>query len=253
MNGWEKGVLAKATAETGGCNCGCACGNEEMKQCFGAENVNDDNDSSFKQCSAKDAYDDLSATHFETLPGCNPIQSGPAAATKATGAGCAAATGVAGSGSGSSNTTATAILASSHKASPTSGSYDEATSVTAPSSKAAATTSVVKPISGHDTAKSSATPTSAGSDLSNKGGANTEGADYELAKPSNNAEAKPTLSVSSDAEKDDEGDCKSHATVTVTPTVYVTVGSAQQPTACSQSPVYKTVTETSTVTVSAGY
>jgi hypothetical protein len=252
MNGWEKGVLAKATAETGGCNCGCACGNEEMKQCFGAENVNDDNDSSFKQCSAKNAYEDLSATHFDTLPGCNPIQSGPAAATKVTGAGCAAATGVAGSGSGSSNTTATATLASSHKASPTSGSYNQATSVTAPSSKAAATTSVAKPISGHDTYKSSATPTSAGLNLS-KGEADAEGANYELAKPSNNAEAKPTPSASSDAKKDDEGDCKSHATVTVTPTVYVTVGSAQQPTICSQSSVYKTVTETSTVTLSAGY
>jgi hypothetical protein len=253
MNGWEKGVLAKATAETGGCNCGCGCGNEEMKQCFGSENVNDDNDASFKQCSAKDTYDDLSASHFETLPGCNPIQSGPAAATMVTGEGCAAATGISGSGPASSNTTATATLASSQKAAPTSTSYDEATSVTAPSSKDGAATSVAKSASGHHTTEYSASPTHVGSDLSNNGVAGAEGADYELAESSNNAGAKPTPSAPSNAENDNEEDCKSPPTVTVTPTVYVTVGSVQQPTSCSQGPVYKTVTETSTVTVSASY
>ena len=41
LNGWEKGVLGKATAETGGCNCGCSCGNDQMKQCFGADNFNE--------------------------------------------------------------------------------------------------------------------------------------------------------------------------------------------------------------------
>ena len=218
-----------------------------------SNNVNNDNDSTFEQCSAKNAYDDLSATHFETLPGCNPIQSGPAAATKAAGAGCAAATGIAGSNPGTSNTTATATLASSQKTTSTLASSDEATSATAPSSKDAATTSVAKPVSGHYTAKPSASPTLAGLDLSNNlSNKAAEGADYELAQPSNSAGDKPIPSASSNG-KNNEGDCKSPPTVTVTPTVYVTAGSAQQPTSCSQGPVYKTVTETSTVTVSASY
>jgi hypothetical protein len=85
LNGWEKGVLGKATAESGGCNCGCGCGQDEMKQCFGAENVNDDSDSDWKQCAASTSE---AETKLEKLPGCNPIQSGPARATVAHGAGC---------------------------------------------------------------------------------------------------------------------------------------------------------------------
>ncbi|KAF2629663.1 hypothetical protein BU25DRAFT_321993, partial [Macroventuria anomochaeta] len=85
LNGWEKGVLAKATGETGGCNCGCSCGNDEMKQCFGTDNVNDDGDSNFKQCSASPSD---ATTRYDKLPGCNPIQSGPARATVASGTGC---------------------------------------------------------------------------------------------------------------------------------------------------------------------
>lgn len=87
LNGWEKGVLAKATAETGGCTCGCGCGEDQIKQCFGSDNVNEDNDSSFKQCAAGTTD---STTKFDKLPGCNPIQSGPARATAVSGAGCAA-------------------------------------------------------------------------------------------------------------------------------------------------------------------
>lgn len=85
LNGWEKGVLSKATAETGGCNCGCGCGNDEMKTCFGADNVNDESDPGFAQCSASTSD---ATTKFDKLPGCNPIQSGPARATAASGAGC---------------------------------------------------------------------------------------------------------------------------------------------------------------------
>jgi hypothetical protein len=91
LNGWEKGVLAKATAETGYCNCGCGCGNDQMKQCFGADNVNDDNDSEFKSCTARSVVfsgEDISP--IGKLPGCNPLQAGPAPATVVTGAGCAA-------------------------------------------------------------------------------------------------------------------------------------------------------------------
>lgn len=90
-NGWEKGVLAKATADEGYCNCGCGCGNDQMKQCFGAENVNDDNDESFKSCAATPSFPGDEKSPLEELPGCNPIQSGPAAATQASGPGCTAA------------------------------------------------------------------------------------------------------------------------------------------------------------------
>ncbi|KAF3008981.1 hypothetical protein E8E13_011506 [Curvularia kusanoi] len=87
LNGWEKGVLAKATAETGGCTCGCGCGEDQIKQCFGSDKVNEDNDATFKQCAAGTTD---STIKFDKLPGCNPIQSGPARATAVSGAGCAA-------------------------------------------------------------------------------------------------------------------------------------------------------------------
>lgn len=88
LNGWEKGVLGKATAESGGCYCGCGCGNDQMKQCFGSANVNDEGDADFKQCAASTSD---AETKVEKLPGCNPIQSGPARATVVSGAGCDAA------------------------------------------------------------------------------------------------------------------------------------------------------------------
>lgn len=89
-NGWAKGVLAKATADDGYCNCGCGCGNDEMKVCFGAENVNDD--AEITSCAAKSAFADETGV-VEKLPGCNPIQSGPQAATAVSGAECTAAPG----------------------------------------------------------------------------------------------------------------------------------------------------------------
>ncbi|KZM18944.1 uncharacterized protein EKO05_0006658 [Ascochyta rabiei] len=122
LNGWEKGVLAKATGETGGCNCGCACGNDEMKQCFGAENVNDDGDSSFAECSASKSD---AIAKLDKLPGCNPIQSGPARATVVSGAGCDA-TQVA-----SSVASATSAVIS-EVASAIPSAYSEAFSVTVP-------------------------------------------------------------------------------------------------------------------------
>ncbi|KAG9197802.1 hypothetical protein G6514_001027 [Epicoccum nigrum] len=87
LNGWEKGILGKATAETGGCNCGCGCGDDQMKQCFGAENVNESSDSNWDQCAADTT---VSNAIFDKLPGCNPVQSGPARASVASGAGCSA-------------------------------------------------------------------------------------------------------------------------------------------------------------------
>ncbi|KAF1996187.1 hypothetical protein P154DRAFT_398337, partial [Amniculicola lignicola CBS 123094] len=90
LNGWEKGVLAKATGPTDYCNCGCGCGSDQMKTCFGAENVNDDSDANFKTCAATPVYPE-DTLKVEKLPGCNPLQYGPAAATQATGPGCTAA------------------------------------------------------------------------------------------------------------------------------------------------------------------
>ncbi|KAF2873044.1 hypothetical protein BDV95DRAFT_490444 [Massariosphaeria phaeospora] len=87
LNGWQKGVLAKATAEAGFCNCGCGCGHDEMKQCFGADNVNDEGN--WNSCTAGPVYAPDTSAPVDALPGCNPIQAGPAAATPVTGEGCA--------------------------------------------------------------------------------------------------------------------------------------------------------------------
>ena len=59
-----------------------------MKTCFGADNVNNDNDASFKSCSASPKFGGDDGTVLQKLPGCNPIQSGPAEATLATGTDC---------------------------------------------------------------------------------------------------------------------------------------------------------------------
>ena len=133
LNGWEKGILGKATAETGGCDCGCGCGNDEMKTCFGADQVNDDSDSSFSQCSASTS--DTTAK-FDKLPGCNPIQSGPARATVASGAGCDAtqvASSLANATSGAvSKASSAASVAISEVASAISSIFSDAFSATVP-------------------------------------------------------------------------------------------------------------------------
>lgn len=90
-NGWKKGVLAKATADNGYCNCGCGCGTDQMKQCFGQDQVNDDSDSTFKSCSAQAAFPGEDSKVLQKLPGCNPIQAGPSRATQATGSSCTSA------------------------------------------------------------------------------------------------------------------------------------------------------------------
>lgn len=145
LNGWEKGVLGKATAETGGCDCGCGCGEDEMKTCFGADQVNDDSDSSFKQCSASTS--DTTAK-LDKLPGCNPIQSGPARATVASGAGCDAnpvASYVASATGAVSKASSAASAATSKAASAMpSGAYSDTFSTTVPAG-ASVTVSVKSP------------------------------------------------------------------------------------------------------------
>lgn len=128
LNGWEKGVLAKATAETDGCNCGCGCGNEEMKTCFGASNVNDESDSNFAKCSAGTSD---SVTKVEKLPGCNPIQSGPARATVVSGAGCDATQAPVASATSAAASQASSVA--SGAASAISSAYTDAFSASIPS------------------------------------------------------------------------------------------------------------------------
>ena len=91
MNGWESGVLEKAISENDGCTCGCGCGQEQMEQCFGSANVNKDDDKDWASCSASSPRDGDAAAVLDSLPGCNPLQYGPASATMATGPGCTAA------------------------------------------------------------------------------------------------------------------------------------------------------------------
>lgn len=90
MNGWEEGVLEHAIQEKGGCNCGCACGQIEMEQCFGSAKVNKDSDSAFQQCSVMTADAAEAAKYLESLPGCNPLQGGPADAVPQTDETCVA-------------------------------------------------------------------------------------------------------------------------------------------------------------------
>ncbi|KAH8730502.1 hypothetical protein GQ44DRAFT_572063, partial [Phaeosphaeriaceae sp. PMI808] len=90
MNGWEKGVLQKATAKDTGSKCGCGCGQKEMEDYFGKANVNDDNDEAFKTCAVNSASIKQAPAVLKELPGCNPIQSGPSSATTVTGDGCVA-------------------------------------------------------------------------------------------------------------------------------------------------------------------
>jgi hypothetical protein len=125
MNGWETGVLEKAIAETGGCNCGCACGQTEIEQCFGADNVNKDDDKEWASCSAMSAYGGDDGKVVDPLPGCNPLQYGPAAATVASGPGCTAAAAAA---PASSNVSASSAAASQTSVSAASSAvYSEVT------------------------------------------------------------------------------------------------------------------------------
>lgn len=256
LNGWEKGVLEKATAETGGCNCGCGCGQAEMEQCFGSANVNKDSDSSFKSCSASGGDAGDASRVLQTLPGCNPIQSGPASATMATGPNCAATGMPAASGgsgaSGSKTADGPSVTAKpSEKAS--SGKADATSSKVVKDDAALPSMSFpnknVNNEYGPTSAKASATPVAEPSQQ--YGGAPTGGKDAAASSP------LPSLSPASSAAPGGssgkpsggkDGECKAPVYVTVTPTVYVTA--APNSTACGGT-VTKTLTQTATVTVEA--
>jgi hypothetical protein len=269
LNGWEKGVLEKAIAQTGGCYCGCGCSQTDMEQCFGATNVNKNEDTEFVQCSDAGTSSASEAAAFvEALPGCNPLQYGPADATPASGPGCTAtAATVAGGDKSSSSASVTKTPAvSSSTATPTekAPSKSEAEAYP-PSSKAMqddasilSSVTLSFPNKGNDKAPK-ATPAAVSSQLYGNG-------DKDVAKPTFNdglpslalatppASSKPTPpsgsgSGSGSGTKGKDEECKAPIYVTVTPTVYVTVDSVA--TSCDSGTVTKTTTETATVTVPA--
>ncbi|KAF2639233.1 hypothetical protein P280DRAFT_56511 [Massarina eburnea CBS 473.64] len=136
-NGWAPGVLGKAIAPEGYCNCGCGCGNDQMKTCFGQDQVNDDQDATFKSCAANDAFPGDDKVVLDKLPGCNPIQAGPSPATLASGPDCTAA---AASAAGGSNSTSAYDDAVSTSAAASTSAVASATTLVS-STKAAATSS----------------------------------------------------------------------------------------------------------------
>ncbi|KAF1929356.1 uncharacterized protein M421DRAFT_419888 [Didymella exigua CBS 183.55] len=251
LNGWEKGVLGKATAESGGCNCGCGCGNDEMKQCFGAANVNDDGDSSFKQCSAGTSG---SAAKVDKLPGCNPIQSGPARATVASGAGCdASAAPVA---SAASTATSAASSVASGIASAIESAYSDVFSATVPAGASVTASAAAYAYSSpapypFPSGNSTVAPTATGVNSSPAGVSSKSRLGHNHSKfHSSKTTAVPagnTGHPTSD-DKDTEAEaasasCTSQApvTITYTPTVYVT---AQSVSAALNSTTTLTLTST---------
>jgi hypothetical protein len=253
LNGWEKGVLEKAIAPDDYCNCGCACGNDQMKTCFGADNVNDDQDAVFQSCAASPVYGRDETTHFQKLPGCNPIQSGPALATQATGSDCIAAAATA----ASSTFNVVGSVASSILA-PESSMVDIVSSVIATPSTTSATRTRSRP--------SSALPSTSLLEIQV---ANTEGyggATSTLA-PTTTALSSSSVAIYTSTSISDGGSlglvfedlatatglCKPAVTITVTPTVTVTVGAVANATICNNIASTTTVTDVTTVTLPAGY
>lgn len=257
MNGWEKGVLEKAIAPEGYCNCGCGCGNDQMKQCFGAENVNDDSDADFKSCAAKAVYGGDEASPLEKLPGCNPLQSGPAKATQATGEGCNATPApstdkpAASSAASASKSAAAGVTGLPNADDAGLGGSDDEFDESKPSASKTAVSADKQDV------EASATPYP----TSNAPSKEEDQPVQEDPKPtpSETKNLLPTLSIASTgipadttgAPTNDEEDCKSKSSVyvTLTPTVYVTEGSVDAETKCDLGTVTKTITNTATVTV----
>jgi hypothetical protein len=263
LNGWEKGVLEKATAQSGGCNCGCGCGQEEMEQCFGSANVNKDSDASWKSCgdvSTSEGGD--GAPVVETLPGCNPMQSGPADATPVTGAGCAA-TALPGSGSGGDKSKSSVAVDGSKTSAPSSPA------VTPPAKVSSAEVYTSKAVKDDAKTDASLSPplTPPNKDYSNDKNKPTLSSAAPVAVASSQqypAGGKDGANPTPDTPKDntvpaapkptpvagpEDEECKAPVYVTVTPTIYVTAGSNS--TSCGLGTVTKTTTQTATVTVPA--
>ncbi|KAH7116900.1 hypothetical protein B0J11DRAFT_103716 [Dendryphion nanum] len=235
-NGWEKGVLAKATAETGYCNCGCGCDETKLKVCFGDSGVNDNTDASFKSCSATAAYAGGETSTYEKLPGCNPLQIGPNDAVSATGEGCNAAPAPASSYKASS-----AAPSASGKASSALPSLSISLAGKKDAYKTPDNYEIATP-----TLASSATPVTTPLPVS-------LGPNPSLGLVfSDEATNPPSSKLLPTASPSKIGECKAPVYVTVTPTVYVTAGAVANTTSCDYGTVTTTTTNTVTVTVAAG-
>ncbi|CAI6269091.1 unnamed protein product [Periconia digitata] len=141
-NGWEKGVLAKATGKSGYCDCGCGCNEDSLRKCFGADQVNDNNDAAFTQCSAKPAFPGEDAPRVDKLPGCNPIQQGPGRAERKTGPDCTSSPPAGGNDESEDSPSSSAAPSASSSAPAASGSSSQAASTSkaaAPSNKPSST------------------------------------------------------------------------------------------------------------------
>jgi len=234
-----------------------------MEQCFGSDNVNQDDDASWQSCGAMSVSSGESDKYMEVLPGCNPLTSGPEDAVPQKGGNCGAAP-VAGGGE-------TPVASKSSVASYAASS--------AMASSKVAESSVIK----DDTEPSMVfslpnkhvvVPTPAGSEMygaptlsaikATPAASEKYGGSSSSAKPTPSAgepaippqDDLPSLTlVSSSAggsptgTPSDEEDCKAPVYVTVTPTIYVTAGS--NTTACGFGTVTKTMTQTATITVPA--
>ncbi|KAF2029022.1 hypothetical protein EK21DRAFT_68461 [Setomelanomma holmii] len=244
-----------ASDSTGGCNCGCGCGQTEIEQCFGAENVNKDDDTAFEQCSVSGGSSADAATVFDTLPGCNPIQSGPADATAVTGPGCGATpapgTGGAKTSSSASSPSVTPPAKVSSKAGSSSAADAYSSAVVQDETNTKPSLSLNLPNKGNATpTPTPVTSSQAYSDIPKDATKPTPSASAEPDTPkgtvpgvSSAAPIKPSGAPSGGK----TGECKAPVYVTVTPTVYVTAGTNS--TACGLGTVTKTLTQTATVTV----
>jgi hypothetical protein len=244
-----------------------------MEACFGAENVNNDSDADFKSCSATPEFPGDDSNHFSTLPGCNPIQSGPADATKVTGASCSATAISASSATPAAASSASISLAYSSIASPSSVGVMAVTLSSTPASPTPTTVSSAGNNGGYRVVPSNAdTLVAAGSttmisspqESENVAAASTPYMSYarSYALGSIAAGASSVAAIASSAQASDSvvaltsaftlpseaAACGPPITVTFTPTVYVTAS----PESCG-STVYTTVTNTATVTVPAEY
>ena len=244
-----------------------------MEACFGAENVNNDSDADFKSCSATPEFPGDDSTHFTALPGCNPIQSGPADATKVTGAGCSATAMSASSATPAAVSSASISLAYSSIASPSSVGAMAVTLSSTPASFTSTTVSSAGNNGGYGVVPSNAsTSVAAGSTAmvsspqksDNVATASTPYMSYTRSYTLGSvaAGASSVAAVASSAQASDSvaptsaftlpsfgvATCGPPITVTFTPTVYVTAS----PETCG-STLYTTVTNTATVTVPAGY
>lgn len=227
-----------------------------METCFGAENVNVDGDADFENCAATPAYqNDDASTFFEKLPGCNPIQSGPADATVVTGADCSA-TAAPTTGGNQTSTSAPvasqtpadamsspAVTSSAEKPSPTS-TADSYSSIAKDDISAMPSVTLSLPSKQNEPA-----PTGSADEVDATSTAAPMS--YDLPSLSLASTAKPAdhTGAPSAGSPSGEEECTTPVTITVTPTVYVTAGS--DATSCGLGTIYQTVTETATVTVSA--